>query len=120
MQFQPPVDESVATSGIVFFARMLDKIRLHAAGRLGPGYLRGMTEPTCFDARFCSFWGLDYAEVEARTLEGGSDEEVLAWCFRDRGFPDEHEILQWNTRLLKRAWFESSTMEPVLELAEKG
>lgn len=120
MQFQTPVDESVATSGIVFFARMLDKIRLHAAGRLGPGYLRGMTEPTCFDARFCSFWEVDYRALEARTLEGGTDEEVLAWCFRDRSFPDEHEILQWNTRLLKRAWFDNGAAERVPEPAHGG
>ena len=29
----PPRDDYVETRGVIFFARLLDKIRLHAAGR---------------------------------------------------------------------------------------
>jgi hypothetical protein len=40
---------------LVFFGRMLDKIRLHAAGRLPPDYVANLGEvrPTVFDARCC-------------------------------------------------------------------
>ncbi|WP_075087458.1 DUF5069 domain-containing protein [Verrucomicrobium spinosum] len=41
MSYQIPVSDYEETSGIVFFARMVDKIRLHAAGKLAPDYLRG-------------------------------------------------------------------------------
>jgi hypothetical protein len=37
--------------GVVYFARMLDEIRLHAAGRLAPGYLIGVEDPRFFHAR---------------------------------------------------------------------
>jgi gluconokinase len=120
MSFQSPVSDYVETSGIVFFARMLDKIRLHAASRLAPGYLRGTEDPTCFDARFCAFWEVEYDALERRTLEGGTDEEVLAWCFRDRKFPNETQVLVWNSFLLKRGWRDSGSSGVVAEKARHG
>ena len=44
-----PVTDHIKTKGLIYFARMLDKIRLKAAGELPPGYFTGV-EP----ARPCS------------------------------------------------------------------
>jgi uncharacterized protein DUF5069 len=43
-----PVSDHVETKPLIYFARMLDKIRLNAAGRLAPGYFVGVEDPTFF------------------------------------------------------------------------
>src|SRR3954471_24735833 len=62
--------------GIVYFGRMLDKIRIAAAGKLPEGWqaARGTNMKNSFDARCCSFLGVDYAALEKETLKGGTDE----------------------------------------------
>lgn len=100
-----PVSDRVETNGLVYFARMLDKIRLHAAGELPPDYFVGVEEdPTLFDARCTRFLGIDYDELVERTLRGGSDEEILDWCFQRGRRPNAEEIRIWNAFLLKRGW----------------
>lgn len=44
---------------MVYFGRMLDKIRLHAAGALPVDYVvnLGDAKPTVFDGRICRFYG---------------------------------------------------------------
>src|SRR5438477_7017841 len=55
MQNETPVTDYKKTKGLIYFARMLDKIRLYAAGRLAPGYFVGVEDPTFFDP---GFWEL--------------------------------------------------------------
>ena len=66
--------------GLVYFGRVLDKIRLTAAGKLPACWqaMRGTTAKGTFDGRCCAFLHVDYAALEAETLKGGSDEELLA------------------------------------------
>src|SRR6266496_310254 len=90
--------------GIVFFGRMLDKIRLHAAGRLPPGYNLGTIEWSWFDARCTRFLGVDYRALVERVFHGGTDEEILGWCFQHGRRPDAEDIEIWNDFLLKRGW----------------
>src|SRR5206468_8173925 len=77
--------------GIVYFGRMLDKIKLQAAGKLPEGWqpMRGTTVKGTFDGRCCNFLHIDYADLEAETLKGGSDEELLAWAFANGRQPRE-------------------------------
>ena len=44
-------------NGLVYFGRMLDKIRLEAAGKLSAGWqaMRGTATIMTFDARCCRF-----------------------------------------------------------------
>jgi hypothetical protein len=42
--------------------------------------------------------------LRERVLEGGTDEEVLAWCFAHGTRPNEEQILVWNKFMLKRGW----------------
>ena len=90
------------TGGIVYFARMLNKIRLRAAGTLRADFQANLGSG--FDGRCCRFLGVDYTALRDRVLVGGTDDEVLTWCF-DRGTqPSEEEILVWNKFMIKRGW----------------
>jgi gluconokinase len=93
--------------GIVFFGRMLDKIRLHALGRLPAEYNRG----SGFDGRCCRFLGIDYGKLVARVLRGGADEEILQWCFAWGREPIGEEVEIWNQFMAKRGWRDDSTSE---------
>jgi Domain of unknown function (DUF5069) len=101
---QNPVTDYKETKGLIYFARMLDKIRLHATNRLAPGYFVGVEDPTLFDARCTRFLGVNYDDLVQRTLEGGSDEEILEWCLTRGRKPSEEEIAIWNAFLAKRGW----------------
>ena len=96
---------SDTVNGLVYFGRMLDKIRLAAAGTLPEGWqpARGMVKGS-FDSRCCQFLHIDYAALEAETLKGGSDEELLAWAFEQGRQPSEEEIEVWNAFMTKRGW----------------
>lgn len=108
--------------GIVHFGRMLDKIRLAAAGKLPEAWLaaRGAGIKTSFDARCCRFLHIDYAALEAETLKGGSDEELLAWAFANGCQPSEDEIEMWNGFMTKRGWRDTGTQRLNERLAEIG
>jgi len=95
--------------GIVYFGRMLDKIRLQAAGRLPPGYNLGTEDWWFYDARCLRFLGVDYGALRERALLGDSDEEVLHWCFREGHKPSEEEIEIWNTFMAKRGWCDEAS-----------
>jgi hypothetical protein len=89
---------------IVFFGRMLDKIRLHAAGKLPADYHANLGEPrpAVFDARCSRFLGVPYEEMRVRTLQGGTDEEILAWAESRGGLRrTDDDCLAWNHFLMK-------------------
>lgn len=96
----------VKVGRLVHFGRMLDKIRLHAAGKLPAEYVANLGEsrPNLFDGRCCRFLGVPYAEVVARTLQGGTDEEILAWCEVRGPARTDDERNSWNCFLMKIGW----------------
>lgn len=109
-------------NGFVYFGRMLDKIRLAAAGKLPEGWrpMRGAVKGG-FDWRCCQFLRVDYAALEAETLKGDeSDEELLAWAFQHGRQPDEQEIEVWNAFMTKRGWRDAGTQRLNERLAEIG
>ena len=67
---------------IVYFGRMLDKIRLHRDGKLPADYQAnyGDASPNVFDARCCRFLGMPHAEIVRQVASGATYEAVLAWC----------------------------------------
>jgi hypothetical protein len=112
MQTQTPCSDHIETKGLIYFARMLAKIRLHAEGRLAPGYFVGVDDdPTLFDARCTRFLAVNYDELVERTLKGGSDEEILEWCFERGRRPGEEEISIWNAFLRKRGWRDEASAD---------
>ncbi len=88
--------------GIVFFARMLDKIRLHAAGKLPPDYHANLGKG--LDGRCCRFLRVDYPALREGVLRGGTDGEILAWCFQTGREPGTEDVLVWNSFMRKRGW----------------
>lgn len=109
----------VEVRGIMFFARLLQKIRLRAQGKLPKDYNIGMTNPGSFDARFCRFWDLDFDKLEARTLKGGTDEEVFDSVFAGRKINPEH-VLVWNGFLSTRGWRDEASEELQQEKKAQG
>ena len=108
--------------GIVYFGRMLDKIRLAAAGTLPEAWqvTRGTASKRGFDSRCCKFLHIDYAAFEAETLRGGSDEKLLAWAFAHGRQPSEEEIELWNGFMTKYGWRDAGTQRLNERLAEIG
>ena len=90
--------------GVVYFGRMLDKIRLKAAGTLPAGYHTGTRAWNDFDSRCSRFLGVKFAELKAQTLRGETAEALLQWCFENGRQPTEEEIDIWNTFMRKRGW----------------
>jgi hypothetical protein len=114
---------SAQVNGLVYFGRMLDKIRLYASGKLPEGWhaARGMNMKGSFDWRCCQFLKVDYAALEAETLKGDkTDAELLEWAFQHGRRPDEQEIEAWNAFMTKRGWRDAGTQRLHERLAELG
>jgi hypothetical protein len=110
-------------NGLVYFGRMLDKMRLAAAGTLPEGwqYARGVTMKGSFDWRCCQFLKIEYAVLEAETLKGDkTDAELLEWVYLHGRRPDECEIEIWNGFMSKRGWRDAGTQRLNERLAEVG
>jgi gluconokinase len=87
---------------LVYFGRMLDKIRLHAAGQLPADFVPNLARG--FDARCCNFLRVKHSDLTARVLQGGTDEEILAWCHEQGGPRTTEECEIWNGFMTKRGW----------------
>jgi hypothetical protein len=91
---------------LVYFGRLLDKLRLHAAGRLPAEYQANLGDAQFYvlDGRCCRFLGVAYADLKARALAGGTDDELLAWA-HGAGTPrTDEECHMWNRFILKLGW----------------
>ena len=97
-----PLSAYQETLGMIYFARMLDKIRRHAAGTLREDFCDNLGSG--FDGRCADFLRVNYADLAARVLQGGSDEEILKWCFETGRELNEGDIFIWNNYLKKVGW----------------
>ena len=88
--------------GLVYFGRMLDKIRLHSRGELPADYQPNLGKG--FDAKCCAFLHLDYDEVVKRVNAGATNDEMLEWAFTQGRRPSEKEITMWNEFMRKFGW----------------
>jgi hypothetical protein len=107
--------------GIVYFGRLLDKIRLHAQGKLPPDYVANIGDkPGMFDGRCLHFLGIGYDALVQRTLAGGTDDEILAWVFEKGRKPSAEEIEIWNGFMSKRGWRDEARERLLFRLKEAG
>ena len=88
--------------GLVFFPRMLDKIRLKRRGDLPEEYFP--PQGRGFDGNCCQFLGVRFDDVVMKIQEGLSDPEILLWCFETGGPKSEYQILLWNSFASKKGW----------------
>ena len=104
--------------GIVYFPRMLEKIRLHSAGELREDLHANLGKG--FDDRCCKFLQVDYADIAVRVNEGLSDEDVLEWCFGHGLRPSDEQIEVWSAFMTKRGWKDDGTEMLLKRKAEGG
>jgi hypothetical protein len=108
--------------GIVHFGRMIDKIRLHAAGDLPAPYrpYLGGSNPYTFDGRCCRFLNIDYVAFAAEAKQGGSDDTLFEWACAHGRKPSEWEIEVWNGFMEKRGWRDKTSKVLQQEVKESG
>lgn len=99
-----PKSPQEATNGMRYFPRMLDKIRLHARGELHDDYHKNLGVTKGADGACCNFLRVNYPDLRARVLEGGTDEEILEWCFQNGRRMNEGDIAVWNGFSSKIGW----------------
>lgn len=104
--------------GVVYFGRMVDKLRLEQAGKLPADYHENMGKG--FDGSCCEFFGIDYESLRQRVRQGGSDEELLAWCERQGKQRDPAERKVWNAYMSKRGWRDDLSDRLVFRKKEAG
>lgn len=90
------------TGGLLYFARMCDKIRLNAADNLAAEYHKNVGKG--FDGRMCQYLHVDYEKLRERVLAGGTDEEALNWCYENGRKFNDMDIIVWNGFARKRGW----------------
>lgn len=90
------------TLGLSYFPRMCDKMRLHAKGELPEDYHNNLGKG--FDDRMCRYLGVTYDELRDRVLDGGTDEEILEWCYANGLRLNDMHLQVWNTFARKRGW----------------
>lgn len=104
--------------GIVYFGRMLDKIRLHANGALPAEYHENLGK--AFDDLCANLVGVPYADIAAHVKGGASDDDTLAWCQARGRRLTEQDALVWNEFMRKRGWNDSATERLIQRKAESG
>ena len=98
-----PIRSPAATvGGIVYFGRMLDKIKANTAAALPAEYTPNLGRG--FDGRCTAFLHIDYQKLVERVAAGGTDEEILDWCFAAGRRPANDEIHIWNEFMRKCGW----------------
>ena len=105
------------TKGMMYFPRMLDKIRLHASGGLHDDYVKNFGAPRTLDSACCNFLRVHHRDLCERVKEGGTDEEILKWCFEKGRRLNEGDLFVWNGFASKLGWRDSSSS--VLEERKK-
>ncbi|MEO8205478.1 MAG: DUF5069 domain-containing protein [Chthoniobacterales bacterium] len=101
--------------GMSVFPRMLSKIRLHAKGTLHKDYHDNLGKGS--DGWCCNFLRVDYDALKTRVLEGGTDEEILEWCYQTGRRLNEGDLLIWNQYVRKVGWndFASALLQKLKE-----
>ncbi len=82
--------------GYILLPRLIDKIRLHAEGKLPREYVKNLLRPgATLDHRFLSFTGLDGEALRRAVLSSDTDEAVLAWVEQHARPHTDEEKRQW-------------------------
>ena len=93
--------------GLVYFARLLDKIRLHAVDKLPEAYIPNLGIK--FDERCLHFLGVDYDALKKVVTDRATDEEAWEWCIKNGKSHTDEEIMIWNAYMTKCGWRDNMT-----------
>ena len=108
-----PKSPTEMTSGMMYFPRLLDKIRLHARGELGEDYHRNLGNAKAADGICCNFLRVNHSALRERVIAGGTDEQILEWCFENGRRLNDGDLIVWNGFISKFGWRDFAT--PVLK-----
>lgn len=99
---QVPVSPTVQIGGLYYFARMVDKIRLHLAGQLREDLHANLGK--AMDDWLCQFLHISYPDVVERVRSGESPEAIFQWCLEIGHRPSQQEIKVWNAYISRVGW----------------
>ena len=107
---------------LIYFGRMLDKIRLNSKGMLPADYvsLLGDSQYYTLDGRCCRFVGVPYAEIRERVLQSAADEEILAWAHAQGTPRTDEECHVWNRFIAKLGWRDERSSVLPQRIMESG
>lgn len=100
--FRSPYDKKAG--GLHHLGRMIDKIRLKAAGKLPDEYHPNYGLPVGLDGQLCGFLNVEFKDIEARVLEGGTDDGIVEWIFSRGLRPNKTQARVWNECSRKFGW----------------
>ncbi len=104
-----PTSPKEMTKGIWYFPRMIDKVRMHLVGELHEDYQENFGTPQTADSALCNFLRIHHRDLIKRVEQGGTDEEILEWCFENGRKPNQGDIFVWNGYMSKLGWRDSVT-----------
>src|SRR5205085_2388722 len=99
-----PTGPKEMTKGMMYFPRMLDKIRRHGRGELPEEYHGNLGAPKTADGACTNFLRVNYGVLRQRVLKGGTDEEILDWCYTNGRRLNEGDLVVWNGFVSKLGW----------------
>jgi gluconokinase len=107
---------------LVLFGRVLDKIRLHAAGRLPAAYVTNLGDghPMFADGRCCRFLGVRYQELRDAAIRMNDDHAVLAWAEHAGQPRTDEECEVWNGSMMKLGWRDNAASRLQQRLEQSG
>jgi len=88
--------------GLLYFPRMVDKLRLRHRGELPEDYHANLGKG--FDKNCCDLLRVSYEDLVAQVESEAGDADILSWCFSHGRRPSEDEIHVWNEYMRKRGW----------------
>ena len=112
-----PKSPTEMTGGMMYFPRMLDKIRLHGKSELSEEYHASLGGPKTADGMCTNFLRVNYGVLRQRVLKGGTDEEILEWCYQNGRRLNEGDMVVWNGFVSKLGWNDFAS--PMLEEAKQ-
>lgn len=112
-----PKSPNDTCKSLMYFPRMLDKMRLQIRGELPQEYHKNFGAPRSADGALCNFLRVKHVDLVERVKEGGTDEEILEWCFQNGRRPNEGDIFIWNAFASKIGFRDFA--EPILREAKQ-
>ncbi|MDQ8191716.1 DUF5069 domain-containing protein [Roseibacillus persicicus] len=104
--------------GLPYFPRMVEKIRLFAAGELHPELHANLGKG--MDLWICQFLGVDYETIKEFTLAGAPDSEVLAQARAKGTKREEHELAWFRAYILNRGFRDDLSEKLASRIEESG
>ena len=104
--------------GLVYFPRMIEKIRLHCTGQLAEDCIPNLGKG--FDDRCCKFLDSPYEDLAVRVREGVTDEEAWNWATKLGTEPSSEQIEVWNGFMTKRGWRDEAAEILIRRKQESG